>query len=36
MIPAMKSSRYLCEITTGEMEWGVRGESGRERKREAD
>jgi hypothetical protein len=36
MIPAHKSSEYLYEITTGETEWGVDGEGGRERKRAAD
>jgi hypothetical protein len=32
MIPA----EYLCEIATGETEWGVDGEGERDRKRAAD
>jgi hypothetical protein len=36
MIPSHQTAEYLCEITTGETEWGVEEEGARERKRSAD
>ncbi len=36
MTSSHKIRRVLCESITGETEWGVDGEGGRERKRAAD
>jgi hypothetical protein len=36
MMPFIRSLEFLYKIATSEMEWGVRGEGGRGRKRGGD